>query len=67
MQSKELKAMRGRKQGCHSFLGSIHHTGLPDFSWYNKPKREKITKIATKMPNGYAMYQIAQNIPKAMK
>jgi hypothetical protein len=23
-------------------------TGLPDFSWYNLPKREKYTKISTK-------------------
>jgi hypothetical protein len=27
-------------------------TGLPDFSWYNIPKRGKIYQITIKIPNG---------------
>jgi hypothetical protein len=29
---------------------------LPDFSWYNNPKREKYTKSPQKMPNGHKIY-----------
>jgi hypothetical protein len=42
-------------------------TGLPDFPWYNIPKREKIYQITIKytkwpqsIPNGHKIYQ---NIP----
>jgi hypothetical protein len=31
---------------------SLSESGLPDFSWHNKPKRGKYTKIATKNPIG---------------
>jgi hypothetical protein len=34
-------------------------TGLPDFSRRNIPKLEKIYHIATKLPNGHKMYQMA--------
>jgi protoporphyrinogen oxidase len=42
--------------------------GLPDFSWYNVPKREKYTKMTTKftkwpldIPNGCQIFQMAIN------
>jgi hypothetical protein len=50
--------------------------GLPDLSWYNIPKREKYTKINTKIPYGSKMDKISvkftsilhctalQNLPK---
>jgi hypothetical protein len=47
--------------------------GLPDFSWYGIPKREKYTKITTKytkwqsnIPNGHKTYQhlFLQDTPK---
>jgi hypothetical protein len=48
--------------------------GLPDFPWYNTPKREKITKWLQNIPNGHKIYQMAtkytkwpQNIPKREK
>jgi hypothetical protein len=34
--------------------------GLPEFSWYNKPKRKKYTKMSTKLPNGHETYQNGQ-------
>jgi hypothetical protein len=41
-------------------------TGLPNFSWYNKPKRGKIYQMTTKcnkwplnLPIGSKIYQIA--------
>jgi hypothetical protein len=33
--------------------------GLPDFSWYNIPKREKYTKGPKNIPNGHKIYQTA--------
>jgi hypothetical protein len=32
-------------KSSHTFLG---HAGLPDFSWYNIPKREKLYQMTTK-------------------
>jgi hypothetical protein len=53
---------------------SLHtKAGLPDFSWYGIPKREKYTKITTKytkwqsnIPNGHKTYQhlFLQDTPK---
>jgi hypothetical protein len=31
--------------------------GLPDFSWYNVPKRGKYTKLPQNRPNGNKIYQ----------
>jgi hypothetical protein len=31
--------------------------GLPDFSWYMIPKREKCTKLTQNVPNGNKIYQ----------
>jgi hypothetical protein len=36
----------------------LFEAGLPDFSWYNKPKREKYTK-RPKKTNGRKIYQLA--------
>jgi hypothetical protein len=36
----------------------LMETGLPDFSWYNIPKRRKI------MPNNHKMYQMATKYTK---
>jgi hypothetical protein len=33
--------------------------GLPDFSWYNIPKREIYTKWQYSLPDGHKIYQIA--------
>jgi hypothetical protein len=33
---------------------------VPDFSRYNIPKRGEINQIATKLPNGFGMYQMAK-------
>jgi hypothetical protein len=30
--------------------------GMPDFSWYNIPKREKYTKLPQKIPNVHLKY-----------
>jgi hypothetical protein len=30
--------------------------GLPDFSWFNIPKRGKYTKSPQNIPNGHKMY-----------
>jgi hypothetical protein len=35
------------------------HPGLPDFSWYNIPKREKYTKLPQNVPNVHEIYQMA--------
>jgi hypothetical protein len=37
----------------------VTSAGLPDFSWYNIPKREKYTKWLQNIPNGYKIYQMA--------
>jgi hypothetical protein len=38
---------------------------LPDFSWYNKPKRKKYTKMGEVcIPNGHKMYQMAGGATK---
>jgi hypothetical protein len=37
-------------------------SGLPDFTWYNIPKRVKIYQITTKLPNGHKIYQMAVEI-----
>jgi hypothetical protein len=42
-------------------------TGLPDFSWHNIPKWGKIYQIATKLPNGHKMYQMAVIYSKCQK
>jgi hypothetical protein len=34
--------------------------GLPDFAWYNIPKREKLTKISQIIPKGHKQYQMAK-------
>jgi hypothetical protein len=33
--------------------------GVPDFSFHNKPKQGEIYQIATKLPNGHKIYQMA--------
>jgi arginine utilization protein RocB len=33
--------------------------GLPDLSWFNKSKREKIPNYKENIPNGYEIYQMA--------
>jgi hypothetical protein len=38
-------------------------TGLPDLSWYNKPKWENNTKMATKIPNDHKIYPNGNKIP----
>jgi hypothetical protein len=38
--------------------------GLPDFSWYKMPKREKYTKLPQTIPNGYEIYQMAMKYTK---
>jgi hypothetical protein len=43
------------------FLINASAAGLPDFSWYNRPKREKCTKISTEIRNGHTIYQNSQN------
>jgi hypothetical protein len=42
-----------------SHVSARRGPGLPDFSWYNKPK---CTKTATKMLNGQTLKLKAQNI-----
>jgi hypothetical protein len=32
-------------------------SGLPEFSWHDKPKLEKYTKMATKIPKCHKIYQ----------
>jgi protoporphyrinogen oxidase len=46
--------------------GPVQTAGLPDFSWYNIPKREKIYQITIRyskmdknIPEGHKIYQIA--------
>jgi hypothetical protein len=42
----------------------FRHTGLPDSSLFKIPKRGKIKKVATKLPNcHYVNYQMVINIP----
>jgi hypothetical protein len=56
---RRLRAAEGERRGAwHRNLqdGARAHapgTGLPDFSWHNIPKRGKIYKITTKLPNWY--------------
>jgi hypothetical protein len=38
-------------------FGSV--AGMPDFSCYNIPKREKHTKLPQNVPNGYEIYQMS--------
>jgi hypothetical protein len=33
--------------------------GLPDFSWYNIPKRGEMFQITTKISNEHKLYQMA--------
>jgi hypothetical protein len=35
------------------------YSGLSYFSWHNLPKRGEIYQIATKLPNGHIIHQIA--------
>jgi hypothetical protein len=37
----------------------LGRTGLPDFSGYNFPTREKCTKLQQNIPNGHEVYQMA--------
>jgi hypothetical protein len=39
--------------------------GLPDFSWYIIPKREKYTKSPKSIPNGLRIYQKAVKYNKS--
>jgi hypothetical protein len=41
-----------KKMGCCK-------AGLPDFSWYNIPKREKYTKLSQNIPNDRKMLLVA--------
>jgi hypothetical protein len=53
------------------FLRTMMRTGLPDFSWYNIPKRGKMYQITTKytklpqdIPNYHKIYQITSKYTK---
>jgi hypothetical protein len=39
-------------------------TGLPDFSFYNIPKRGKLTKLPTNIPNDHNMFHLAEKFTK---
>jgi hypothetical protein len=58
--------------GC-SDDANVFRAGLPNFSWYNKQKWEKVTKMATKIPNDQEItkwphkYQMATKIPNGHK
>jgi hypothetical protein len=39
-------------------------TGLPDFTWYNRPKQEKYTKLPQTIPNDHKIYQIGVKYSK---
>jgi hypothetical protein len=41
-----LNGLTGEQQGNKN-----DQPGLPDFSWYNIPKREKYTKLPQNVPN----------------
>jgi hypothetical protein len=66
-------ALQGQKfflSSTHQFwelfyrIGSLSSiSGLPDFSWYNKPKWEKYTKMATKITFGHSIHQNGTKIP----
>jgi hypothetical protein len=40
-------------------LHALCKPGLPDFSWYNVPQREKMYQITENIPNGHKTYQMA--------
>jgi hypothetical protein len=42
-------------------------SGLPDFSWFNLPTREKYSKLPQNIPNGHKIYQIAENYTEWLK
>jgi hypothetical protein len=52
--------------GCRDGDASMHRfvfysvagAGLPDFSWFNIPKRNKIYPMAKNTPNGYKIHQM---------
>jgi hypothetical protein len=49
--------------------GYLPKTGLPDFSLYNKPKWEKYTNMAIKIPHFYEIHQncSSQGLPSYTK
>jgi hypothetical protein len=61
------------RDGCFVFnilsseSGRCHESGLPDFSQYNIPKREKYTKIQQNIPKGNKIYQMAIKQTKCQK
>jgi hypothetical protein len=53
-QNKDFRA----KSFLHKKKGSkLQISGLPDFSWFNIPKREK---MITKLPIGHKIYKMAE-------
>jgi hypothetical protein len=48
----------------NSFFQTLLDAGLPDFSWYNIPKREKYTKWAQNVTKGHKSYQLAVKCTK---
>jgi hypothetical protein len=69
---EEDKRRLRRPTACRRFLyvGNDNDTsasGLPDFPWYNLPKREKYTKWPQNIPNSHKIYQMAKNIPNSEK
>jgi protoporphyrinogen oxidase len=70
---RQRKNIRRKKHACKicvtasSYAGGLHKAkrgsapGLPDFYWYNIPKREKMYQITIK----YTKW--SQNIPKGRK
>jgi hypothetical protein len=41
-----------------------YSAGLPDFYWYNIPKRRKIYKITTRLPNAHKICPIVEKYSK---
>jgi hypothetical protein len=56
---------RAPKNSFSTFL-LLHQlgAGLPDFSWYNIPKREKYTKLSQNVPSDHKMYQVTTKCTK---
>jgi hypothetical protein len=48
------------KAQVDQYFGQLFQSGLPDFSWYNIPKRENGTKWPKNIPNGHKIYQTAE-------
>jgi hypothetical protein len=75
--SSSSASLRQTRTGCYDAVKKIRRprvfgsktwgqfdTGLPDFSWYNIPKREKYTKWSQNIPKGHKIYQKATKYTK---